>query len=304
MENRREFLKKTTLAGIAIGAGVWPNLSHGSDGDSRLTILHTNDMHSFIEPFPDDGRKYGGLGGMARRAALIEKVRNEEKHVLLLDAGDIFQGTPYFNVFKGEVEFKLMSKMKYDAATLGNHDFDNGLQGLKDQLEHAEFPFLSANYNFSKTILANTFAPYKIFEKGNIRVGVFGLGIALEGLVNKQLYKETLYISPIEIAKEMVSELKNKECDLIICLSHLGYEYQSDMVSDVKLAEKVSGIDLIIGGHTHTFMAEPKTVLNPDMEPVLINQVGWAGINIGRIDYNFQIDSKKRHIKSSALQVH
>src|SRR5690606_10854183 len=170
--------------------------------------------------------------------------RKEEKHVLLLDAGDIFQGTPYFNVFGGELEFKLMSKMKYDAATLGNHDFDNGLQGLKDQLDHATFPFLSANYDFSKTILANTFAPYKIFNKGNVRVGVFGLGIALEGLVNKQLYKETRYLDPVGTAKEMVTELKDKECDLIICISHLGFEYESEMISDVKLAQQVSGIDL------------------------------------------------------------
>ncbi len=303
MENRREFLKKAAYTGIALGAGIWPNSSYGANANSRLTILHTNDMHSFIEPFPDDGRKYGGMGGMARRAALIEKIRDEEKHVLLLDAGDIFQGTPYFNVFNGELEFKLMSKMKYDAATLGNHDFDNGLEGLKSQLEHAKFPFLSANYDFSKTILANTFAPYKIFNKGNIKVGVFGLGIALEGLVNKQLYKETRYLDPIGTAKEMVKELKSKDCDLIVCLSHLGYEYESDIISDVKLAQQVSGIDLIIGGHTHTFLTSPKTILNPDLEPVLINQVGWAGINIGRIDYNFRMDSKKRHIKSTSMTV-
>ena len=303
MENRREFLKKAALGSIALGAGMWPDLSYGANANSRLTILHTNDMHSFVEPLPADGRKYGGFGGMARRAALVEEIRKEEKHVLLLDAGDIFQGTPYFNVFGGELEFKLMSKMKYDAATLGNHEFDNGLEGIKDQLEHATFPFLSANYDFSKTILANTFAPYKIFDKGNIRVGVFGLGIALEGLVNKQLYKETRYLDPVGTAKEMVEELKSKDCDLIICLSHLGYEYQTEMVSDVKLAQQVSGIDLIIGGHTHTFLDTPRTILNPDLKPVLINQVGWAGINLGRIDYNFQIDSKKRSIKSSPMTV-
>src|SRR5690606_34265866 len=127
---------------------------------------------------------------------------------------------------------------------------------------------------------------------------------ALEGLVNKQLYKETRYLDPVGTAKEMVTELKDKECDLIICISHLGFEYESEMISDVKLAQQVSGIDLIIGGHTHTFMTSPKTVFNPELKPVLINQVGWAGINIGRIDYNFQMDKAKRHIRSSAMTVH
>lgn len=304
MENRREFLKKVVIGGVALGAGSLPISLYGAKGDSNLTILHTNDMHSHIEPFPDDGREYAGMGGMARRAAIIEKIRKEEKHVLLLDAGDIFQGTPYFNVFKGELELKLMSKMKYDAATLGNHEFDNGLEGLKSQLEHASFPFINANYDFSKTILANTFPPYKIFEKGNIKVGAFGLGIGLQGLVSEQLYNGTRYIDPVDAAKEMVSELKSKKCDLIICLSHLGFEYESDKISDVKLAQQVTGIDLIIGGHTHTFLSEPRAILNPEMKPVLINQVGWAGINIGRIDYNFQINSSQRHFNSSAMKVH
>lgn len=304
MENRREFLKKIVIGGVALGAGGLPISLYGAKGDSNLTILHTNDMHSHIEPFPDDGREYSGMGGMARRAAIIEKIRKEEKHVLLLDAGDVFQGTPYFNVFKGELELKLMSKMKYDAATLGNHEFDNGLEGLKSQLENALFPFVNANYDFSKTILANTFLPYKIFEKGNIKIGVFGLGIGLQGLVSEQLYNGTRYIDPVGVAKEMVSELKSKKCDLIVCLSHLGFEYESDKISDVKLAQQVTGIDLIIGGHTHTFLSEPRTILNPEMKPVLINQVGWAGINIGRIDYNFRINSSQRHFNSSAMKVH
>lgn len=299
--NRREFLKKALVGGAALSFGAFPSSLYAAN--DSLTILHTNDMHSHIDPFPDDGRKYGGMGGMAKRAALIEKIRKEQKHVLLLDAGDIFQGTPYFNVFNGELEFKLMSKMKYDAATLGNHDFDNGLLGLKNQLENASFPFLSANYDFSKTILANTFAPYKIFNKGNIKVGVFGLGIGLEGLVGEQSYEQTRYLDPIGTAKEMVKELKNKKCNLVICLSHLGLEYENEKVSDVKLAAQVAGIDLIIGGHTHSFLDAPKTILNPDLKPVLINQVGWAGINIGRIDYNFRINSKESQFNSSAMTV-
>ena len=126
---------------------------------------------------------------MAQRAGLINSIREKEDHVLLLDAGDIFQGTPYFNFYGGELEFKLMSTMKYDAATLGNHDFDNGLIGLKKQLPFAKFPFLIANYDFSKTILKDKFNPYKIFNKGGIKIGVFGIGIELEGLVPKNYIK-------------------------------------------------------------------------------------------------------------------
>ena len=157
---------------------------------------------------------------------------------MLFDAGDIFQGTPYFNYYGGEVEFKLMSEMKYDAATLGNHDFDNGLDGLKKQLKHASFPFLTSNYDFKKTILRNKFKSYKVFEKQGVKIGVFGLGIELDGLVPKELYKETKYIDPIQVANKVSDKLKNKlKCDLVICLSHLGLEYQSNKVSDIMVAK-------------------------------------------------------------------
>jgi len=292
MSNRRHFIKQSGLG--AIGLSLLPQLSFGNNKGIKVTILHTNDMHSHIHPFTSGRNK--GLGGMAQRAALIKQIRKQEEHVLLLDAGDIFQGTPYFNVYGGELEFKLMSEMKYDAVTLGNHDFDNGLEGLKKQLPHANFPFLIANYNFSDTILKNTFKPYKVFRKGDLKIGVFGIGIELDGLVPKKLYQNTVYQDPISTANHYANLLKQKErCDLVICLSHLGFKYKGEKISDMTFAGQTRDIDLIIGGHTHTFLKKPVKQLNLDQKEVLINQVGWAGINIGKIDYHFsQNDGLKK----------
>lgn len=292
MSNRRHFIKQSGLG--TIGLSLIPQLSFGNNKDIKLTILHTNDMHSHIHPFTSGRNK--GLGGMAQRAALIKQIRKQEEHILLLDAGDIFQGTPYFNVYGGELEFKLMSEMKYDAVTLGNHDFDNGLEGLKKQLPHANFPFLIANYDFSDTILKNTFKPYKVFRKGDLKIGVFGIGIELDGLVPKKLYQNTVYQDPISTANHYANILKQKErCDLVICLSHLGFKYKGEKISDMTFAGQTRDIDLIIGGHTHTFLKKPVKQLNLDEKEVLINQVGWAGINIGKIDYHFsQNDGLKK----------
>ena len=292
MSNRRLFIKQSGLG--VIGLSLLPQLSFGNNKDIKLTILHTNDMHSHIHPFTSGRNK--GLGGMAQRAALIKQIRKQEEHVLLLDAGDVFQGTPYFNVYGGELEFKLMSEMKYDAVTLGNHDFDNGLEGLKKQLPHANFPFLIANYDFSDTILKNTFKPYKVFRKGDLKIGVFGIGIELDGLVPKKLYQNTVYQDPVSTANHYANLLKQKEkCDLVICLSHLGFKYKGIKISDMTFASQTLDIDLIIGGHTHTFLKNPVKQLNLDEKEVLINQVGWAGINIGKIDYHFsQNDSLKK----------
>jgi 5'-nucleotidase len=251
-------------------------------------------MHSHIQPFTSGRNK--GLGGMAQRAGLIKSIREKEDHVLLLDAGDIFQGTPYFNFYGGELEFKLMSKMKYDAVTLGNHDFDNGLEGFAKQLPHANFPFLIANYDFSETILKDKFKPYKVFNKGKIKIGVFGIGIELDGLVPKNLYGNTVYQDPIEKANYYASLLRNEEkCNLVICLSHLGFKDNDDKVSDMVLATQSRDIDLIIGGHTHTFLKKPIRIPNLDKKEILINQVGWAGINLGKVDFTFSQngDAKK-----------
>ena len=297
---------KTTAAGAAgISLLGVPLATEAAAKTIKLTILHTNDQHSRIDPFPDDGRKYGGMGGMARRATLISEIREQEANVLLLDSGDIWQGTPYFNFFEGELEFKLMSQMRYDAATLGNHDFDNGLEGLQRQLPHAGFPFLTANYDFSKTILKDTFKPYKVFEKQGLRIGVFGLGIQLEGLVGEKNYGQTLYLDPVQKAQEMVQVLREQEkCHFVICLSHLGYSYTTEKIDDRKLAQRVSGIDLVLGGHTHTFMEEPEVIRHDSGHDTMINQVGWSGLFLGRIDFTFQKKSKQKvDVRTAVLGV-
>ena len=300
MNNRRTFLKRVSLG--AVGLTMFNHKLLAQEDLIKITILHTNDMHSRIEPFSSG--KFKGFGGMAQRSSIINEIRKKEKNVLLFDAGDIFQGTPYFNYYGGEIEFKLMSEMKYDAATLGNHDFDNGLDGLKKQLKHASFPFLTSNYDFKKTILRNKFKSYKVFEKQGVKIGVFGLGIELDGLVPKELYKETKYIDPILVANKFSDKLKNKlNCDLVICLSHLGLEYQSNKVSDIMVAKNTKNIDLIIGGHTHTFLEKPIITTNLENKKVIINQVGWGGINIGKIDFIFKQNKTNFDVKKSSIFV-
>ena len=291
---RRDFLEKTAVSTAVLGLGVSLS-SFVSLNVKKITILHTNDVHSHIDPFPADDPRNPNMGGVARRAALIQKIRKEDENVLLLDAGDIFQGTPYFNYYGGELEFKLMSMMEYDASTIGNHDFDNGVAGLYAQMPHAKFEFLSANYDFKNTELDGLIKPYKIFNKNGIKVGVFGIGIELDGLVDKKMYQETVYNNPVETAQEMARILKEElKCDLIICLSHLGYNYKNEptKICDLQLAALTKDIDLIIGGHTHTFLDKPTVTKNSIGNEVLVNQVGCYGINLGRIDFYF--DSNKR----------
>jgi 5'-nucleotidase len=290
---RRDFIEKTAASTALLSLGLSMS-SFTSPDVKHITILHTNDVHSHIDPFPADDPRNANMGGVSRRAALIDTIRKENPNVLLLDAGDIFQGTPYFNYYGGELEFKLMSMMKYDASTIGNHDFDNGIDGLYAQMPHATFEFISSNYDFKNTAMDGLVKPYKIFNKGGIKIGVFGLGIQLEGLVDKLMYKETVYNDPIETAHDMVRILKKEQkCDLVICLSHLGYKYRDDAtkICDLKLAEQTQDIDLIIGGHTHTFLDKPTIVKNKAGQDVLVNQVGCYGINVGRID--FYLDNNK-----------
>tara|TARA_R110002072_G_scaffold271987_1_gene432075 strand:+ start:64027 stop:64935 length:909 start_codon:yes stop_codon:yes gene_type:complete len=286
---RRIFVRNSVVVsgGLLIAPSILAQTSIAKNSSSRLTILHTNDTHSNIDPFPENHSKYPGKGGVARRFELIQEVRAEEEHVLLLDAGDIFQGTPYFNKFGGVLEMKLMTELGYDVATMGNHDFDGGMEGFVKAREYAKFPFVCSNYDFSNTPVDGLTQKYTIIQKGKIKVGVFGVGVEMKGLVPDIKYGETKYIDPIEIANDRATELKEKGCDLVICLSHLGYEYSSDKISDRILAQKTKNIHLIIGGHTHTFLDKPTEEKNLNGETVLVNQVGWAGINVGRIDFEF-----------------
>lgn len=298
---RRTFVRNSIL--ISGGAIVAPSLIAQESGvkpKNKLTILHTNDTHSNIDPFPENHAKYPGKGGVARRFEMIQKVRHEEENVLLIDAGDIFQGTPYFNKYGGVLEMKLMSELGYEAATMGNHDFDAGLDGFVKAVEYANFPFLCSNYDFKNTPIDGLTQDTMIIKKGGIKVGLFGVGVELDGLVPAGKFGETQYIDPIEIANDKAEQLQKQGCDLVICLSHLGYEYDTDKVSDLVLAEKTEGIHLIIGGHTHTFLEKPTEVKNRLGETVLINQVGWAGVNLGRLDFEFD---KKLFSKSESLVV-
>lgn len=303
MYNRRAFLGRLgQYALVAGGTTLVPSYLSAETFATeegrlhQLTILHTNDVHSRIEPFPMDGGRNEGRGGIAKRAALIKKIRQEEKEVLLLDAGDMFQGTPYFNYFNGELELKLMSQMGYDAGTIGNHDFDAGIANLEQQTTaHANFPLVNCNYDFSDTVLDKSINPYQIFQKGAIKVGVLGVGVELEGLVSKELYKNTRYLDPIVQANQYAAMLKHDEgCHYVICLSHLGYQYKNTKVSDLILAERSKNINLIIGGHTHTYLSEPALVKNQDAEEVWVTQVGWAGMTLGRLDVYFEQNFQER----------
>jgi 5'-nucleotidase len=286
MGDRRQFLKKSAYSGVGlIGMKAFPLADLPREEVRSLVIAHTNDMHSHIDPFPANHHEYPGQGGMETRATEIDQLRSEHGEILLLDSGDIFQGTPYFNYFGGRLELELMSLMGYDAATMGNHDFDGGMDGFLKAKQKADFPFICSNYDMGDSPLMGHTVDHTIIKKGGIRIGLFGLGIELQGLVEEKLCRGVQYNDPVSVAKEKVDYLKGDErCDIVICLSHLGFRYQSKKISDVSLAEQVSGIDLILGGHTHTFLDQMEKVIHENGWVTRINQVGWAGLRLGVIN--------------------
>ncbi|MBL7928145.1 MAG: metallophosphatase [Bacteroidia bacterium] len=304
MTDRRAFLKKAAAATVAAGTFSTPYYLYAAKNLTKITILHTNDVHSRLEPFPANDSRYPGMGGVAARAALINEIRSQEENILLFDSGDIFQGTPYFNFFAGEPEMKLMSMMGYDASAIGNHDFDNGVDGLANQLKHASFPLICSNYNFHDTAMEGKTIPFKVFEKSGLRIGVFGLGIELKGLVPEKLYGKTIYLDAVTISAQTAYHLRHKEkCNLIVCLSHLGFKYENNKISDVLLAKQSLNIDIILGGHTHTFIDEPYTYFNRDNKPVMVAQAGWAGLRLGRIDFFFERKSKLFSANGSSVKI-
>ncbi|MCQ2204442.1 MAG: metallophosphatase [Bacteroidales bacterium] len=293
--DRRDFIKRMGALALCLagtGEGTWTRAAkltgdkHAQSSDRttrRLTILHTNDVHSHIDPFPADDPKYPGLGGYARRQAFIEKVRAEGNDTLVFECGDMFQGTPYFNFYKGKLEISLMNRMGIDAVTIGNHEFDNGLDILCDRIEEAQFPFLNANYSFTDRRAQRIVNKYKIFERCGIKIGVFGLGVEVEGLVTTANLKGTTYNDPVKCAQTYADKLRKMGCQMVIALTHIGYS-MNEKIDDIKLAAYTTGIDMILGGHSHTFLPQPVFVRNKNNKDVLINQVGYAGINVGRID--------------------
>lgn len=242
-----------------------------------LTILHTNDTHSQIEPW--SSKEYKNVGGYARRDSVIRATREQEAPVLLVDAGDFSQGTPYFNFFHGYAEIEMMNKMGYEVATLGNHEFDNGVNALSERLKTANFTIVCANYTFKNKKLSKQVKPYHIIKKGNLKIGIYGLLVDLTGLVDRKVLDSVKYENPIAVSAELAPFLKNKKkCDIVVCLSHLGFESDPAVVSDSTLAVAVGDIDLIIGGHTHLLL-EDKIV-----NGVQIMQLDYGGIRIGKID--------------------
>ena len=301
MINRRSFLK-ASLAGGAVAMSPQSTLSLFSmpawsaisapllevaPGEKLITILHTNDTHSQIDPLPANDRLYPDKGGVARRATLVKRVRKENPNTLLIDAGDVFQGTPYFNFFKGEVEYKSMSLIGYDVVTLGNHDFDNGVEALAAAMKFANFEFVSSNYDVRGTPLEARVKPYVVRVIGGVRVGFIGLGISPDNLITPENFKGVKYLDPIKAASGMVKILRERErCTLVVGMSHLGYypNPKEGDIGDTQVAAQVDGIDFIASGHTHTFMKQPVITKTPSGGNTIIFQVGRSGIYVGRID--------------------
>ncbi len=305
MITRRRFLGGSAALGAALATRPFgksfldvrppfsltaPLLQPGSD-EVLITVIHTNDTHSQIDPFPDDDRQYPGKGGVARRATLVKRVRQENPNTLLIDAGDSFQGTPYFNFYKGEVEYKSMSQIGYDAATLGNHEFDNGVASLAAAMRFAGFDLVSSNYDVRGTLLEKRVKRYVVREVAGVRIGLFGLGVSPAGLITPDNFKGITYLDPVETARSVVKDLREKEkCSLVLCMSHLGYYRvpKDKEIGDSQVSAQVDGIDFIASGHTHTFMQKPVIQKQPSGKDTIIFQVGRSGINLGRVDFTMK----------------
>ena len=284
MINRRTFLTTSAVFGASLVAFPREILSAA---DTVITILHTNDTHSQIDPLPANDAN-AGKGGVARRATLVKRVRKENPNTLLVDAGDVLQGTPYFNFYKGEVEYKAMSAIGYDVGTLGNHEFDNGVEALAAALKFANFDIVSANYDVKGTVLEQRVKRYVVKTVGGVRVGLFGLGVSPVALITPDNFKGVTYIDPVVAARDVVKKLREEErCALIVCMSHLGYNADAKS-GDSFVASQVDGIDFIASGHTHTFMKEPVTQTQPCGAKTTIFQVSKSGIYVGRVDFTFR----------------
>jgi 5'-nucleotidase len=252
-------------------------LSLSGFAQKEALILHTNDLHSQMEPV-----KESQLGGMLRLATIVEQERETHPNLFLFDAGDFWMGTPYFNFFGGEIEIAMMNTMKYDAVTIGNHQFDMPLNFLAQRLSEAEFKVVLSNYDVKKTPLKNFVTPSAIIEKNGIKVGVIGVCVDLQGLAMPQNYPGMIYKDPVKTANKLAKKLKKSGCDLVVCLSHLGYKYEN-AIDDIELAENSKNIDLIIGGHSHTHLKEADVRTNLQGKPVTIVQAGKAGAYLGKV---------------------
>lgn len=250
----------------------------------KLVILHTNDTHSQVEPTEKSALKTSDMGGYARRMGVIQKIRTEEKNVLLFDAGDFSQGTPYFNFYNGRIEVDALNRMKYDAVTLGNHEFDNGIDTLAVILRNAKFPIVSSNYDIKNTPLKPYVIPYLILKRFGLRIGIMAVNVEPKSLIIESNYRGLIYSDPISTANETATYLKKEQkCNLIICLSHLGSNAKAVEVNDFQLARETRFIDVVIGGHSHTLLENAKET-NRDGKKVVIAQVAKSGLFLGKIE--------------------
>ena len=268
-------------------------------GQQKLVILHTNDTHSAIMPL---SRNLGdtllaGRGGYLRRMELVRREREAEPGLLLFDSGDFSQGSPYYTLFKGDVEVGLMNMMRYDAATLGNHEFDFGLDNLARLLREARFPVVCANYDFSGTPLEGLVKPYVVIEREGLRVGVFGLSPRLDGLVAKENYGGVVYNDPVEAARKAVKALRSGErCDVVVCLSHLGWAQAQPDIDDSTMIAGTRGIDLVLGGHSHSYFEKLEHVRDADGRSVPVDQNGKHGVFVGRVEMSLKVEGKHEHL--------
>lgn len=255
----------------------------GAMAQERLIILHTNDTHSCIEP------EKNGNAGVVNRALLLEHLRDSlgSGNVLLFDCGDFSQGSLYYNTFKGAVEVDIMNAMDYDACTIGNHEFDFGLDNMARLFAMASFPVVCANYDFTGTVCEGLVKPYTVIERGGKRVGVFGLSPDPKGLIAKEYYEGVEFISPVEAADNAVKALEKEGCDVIVCLSHLGWKIGNEY-NDERLAAETAGIDVILGGHSHDYFEEPLVYKNKAGKDVLMQQMGKNGRYLGIVTLTFK----------------
>lgn len=305
MTTRRNFLRAAAVAGLSVPLTRSASLFHWGEpelpitapllrpaiDETLITILHTNDTHSQIDPLPSNDRTYPDKGGVARRATLVKRIRKDNPNTLVIDAGDVLQGTPYFNFYKGEVEYKAMSLIGYDVGTLGNHEFDNGVESLAKALQFATFDIVSTNYDVRGSALENRVKPYVVRTLAGVRIGLFGLGISPEGLITPDNFKPLKYLDPVRMARGVTKLFREQEhCNLVLGMSHLGYyaSPRGNEVGDSQVAAQVDGIDFIASGHTHTFMERPVLQKTPSGKDTAIFQVGRSGIYVGRVDFTLR----------------
>ena len=256
-------------------------------GQKTLTILHTNDTHSCIMPLSENlaDTLQAGRGGFIRRIAMLKEERKSDPNLLLFDSGDFSQGSPYYTLFKGDVEVGLMNMMHYDAGTIGNHEFDYDFDNMARVFKRLNYPIVCANYDFTGTELAKIVKPYVIIKRNGLKIGVFGLAPKLDGLVDHKNYLTTRYLDPVATAQKMVDVLKGKKCELIICITHLGWDKHG--MGDQEVIRGTRGIDLVLGGHSHTYFQTLRYVKDLDGKLVPVDQNGKSGIYIGKMTLTF-----------------